>query len=433
MYLDAMEASDVCVGYGELGRLGSLGYEGQRVVVKGELYPHALSAHGPSRIVYRLGGRHRQFQCRVAINDDVLEYRAHADFLVRIDGKQVVREPYVVAGEVPREIRIDVTGAQVLELIVETTTWERCHAVWLSPTLNDTSVDRAHFRLVDPLGRVEIDVPPVGPSVRRCIATVVSPGFEMWVDNMLGSVRANGDCADAQLVLFAVDGSDACRRVAEKHGAILVQCRRRAHVDVTVKALLYSVSRVVPAEQYVCLDADMMVLGSLVPLFEAVEAAPSGSVLVVREANHLGRYKLADALIHTYFGAPGDMRRVLGVVNGEGEYPLVINDGMFAGTAAALSAVDGVIRRMPEAIAWMEERRHVCWWRNQFLFNLALARLHCGVEVDGCFNVQLHTSNVDVVGEGRAARVSWRGKPVRVLHFCGIGKQKYPQFHRAYA
>jgi hypothetical protein len=87
---------------------------------------------------------------------------------------------------------------------------------------------------------------------------------------------------------------------------------------------------------------------------------------------------------------------------------------------------------MPQAIAWMEERRRVCWWRNQFIFNLALARFHCGVEVDGRYNVQLHTQDVQVAGEGRDVQVFWRGQPVRVLHFCGIGKQKYPQLHRLY-
>ena len=106
---------------------------------------------------------------------------------------------------------------------------------------------------------------------------------------------------------------------------------------------------------------------------------------------------------------------------------------MFAGTAAALCAVDGVIRRMPQAIAWMEERRRMCWWRNQFIFNLALAQLHCGVEVDGGYNVQLHTKDVQVAGEGRGVQVSWQGRPVRVLHFCGVGKRKYPQLQRLYA
>jgi hypothetical protein len=376
--------------------------------------------------------RFASFSCQVALNDDVPHHASHADFVVLVDGRPVAVEPYVRAGDPPRTLVTDISGAEQIELIVRTTRWEYCHAVWLNPTVSEAPVETPRT-LVDPLGRVEITLPLSSPSARRCIATVVSPGFEGWADNLLGSIRANGECPDARLVLFAVDGNSECQQLAHKYDALLIPCRRRTPVDVSVKAVLYSVARVIQAEQYLCLDADTTVLGSLTPLFAALEAAPAGSILVCREANHSGPYKLADALLHTYFGSPPDLRRILGYVNGEGEYPLVVNDGMFAGTAAALCAVDGVIRAMPHAIAWMEERRRVCWWRNQFIFNLALARLHCGVEVDGRYNVQLHTQDVQVAGGGMNVQVSWRGQPVRVLHFCGIGKQKYPRLHRLYA
>jgi hypothetical protein len=432
MDLDSLPLLEARVGYGELGMHGSLGYEGKLVSVRRQQYPHALSTHPPAHLRFQVDRRFASFSCQVALNDDVPSEVSHADFLVLADGRQVAVEPFVMAGEPPRPLRADISEAEQLELIVRTTRWEYCHAVWLNPTVSEAPREIPPT-LVDPLGRVEITLPPALPCVRRCIATVVSPGFESWADNLLGSVRANGECPDALLVLFAVEGNSECQRIAAKHNTVFISCRRRAAVDVTVKAVLYSVARVIQAEQYLCLDADAIVLGSLAPLFAALDAAPAGSILVCREANHSGSYKLADALLHTYFGSPPDLRRVLGQVNGEGEYPLVVNDGMFAGTAAALCAVDGVMREMPQAIAWMEERRRVCWWRNQFIFNLALARLHCGVEVDGRYNVQLHTQDVQVTGEGRNIHVSWRGQPVRVLHFCGIGKRKYPQLHRLYA
>jgi hypothetical protein len=431
MDLDSLPLLEVHVGYGDLGVHGSLGYEGKTVSVQRQQYPNALSTHPPAHLRFRVDRRFTGFSCQVALNDDVPADASHADFIVLADGQQVAVEPYVRAGEPPRRLVADITNAEQLELVVRTSRWEYCHAVWLNPRVSEAPLGSLRT-LVDPLGRVEITLPPSSPPVRRCIATVVSPGFEEWADNLLGSIRANGECSDALLVLFAVDGDSACQRIAHKYDAMLIPCRRRTPVDVTVKAVLYSTARVIHAEQYLCLDADMTVLGSLVPLFAALDAAPAGSILVCREANHSGPYTLAEALLHTYFGSPPDLHRILGQVHGEGEYPLVVNDGMFAGTAAALCAIDGVIRGMPQAIAWMEERRRVCWWRNQFIFNLALARFHCGVEVDGRYNVQLHTQDVQVAGEGRDVQVFWRGQPVRVLHFCGIGKQKYPQLHRLY-
>jgi hypothetical protein len=433
LYLDDLVPERIELGYGELGRTGSLGYEGKSVSVRQQPYPHALSAHAPARLVYQLDGRARQFQSHVALNDDVRAGVSHADFDVYADGRQVACEPYVVAGDAPRLVCADISGAQTLELVVETTRWECCHAVWLDPAVSEEPVALPTQPLVDPLGRVEITLPPPMPRAQRCIATVVSPGFEPWADNLLGSLRANGGCADARLALLAVETNGECERIARKYDALLVACRRRAPLDVTVKAVLYSIARVIPAEHYLCLDADMLVLGSLAPIFDALDAAPGGSALVCREANYSGTYTLGAALVHTYFGGPADLPRVLGRVNGEADYPLVVNDGIFAGKAAALRAIDGAIRRMPQAIGWMQERRQVCWWRNQFVFNLALAQLRCGVELDGGYNVQLHTSEVDVTGANGSTQALWRGRPVRVLHFCGIGKQKYPHLHRLYA
>ena len=432
MYLDSLPLLEAQVGYGDLGMHGSLGYEDKTVSVRRQQYPHALSTHAPARLRFQVNRCFTGFSCQVALNDDVAPGASHADFIVLADERQVAVAPYVRAGEPPRALVADITDAEQLELVVFTTRWEYCHAVWLDPMVSEEAVEVSRT-LVDPLGRAEISLPPSHSSVRRCIATVVSPGFEGWADNLLGSIRAHGDCPDARLALFAVDGNRECQRIASKYDAMLVSCRRRMPVDVAVKAVLYSVARVIQAEQYLCLDADTTVFGSLAPLFAALDAAPAGSVLVCREANHSGPYTIADALLHTYFGFPSDLHRILGQVNGEGAYPLVVNDGMFAGTATALCAVDGVIRQMPRAMSWLEERRGVCWWRNQFIFNLALARLHCGMEVDGRYNVQLHTQDVDVSSEGKRVCVSWRGQPVHLLHFCGVGKQKYSQLQRLYA
>ena len=61
------------------------------------------------------------------------------------------------------------------------------------------------------------------------------------------------------------------------------------------------------------------------------------------------------------------------------------------------------------------------------MFNLALARLQCGTELDGRFNVQLHVQDVDVRRGPEGITAAWRGKEVRVLHFSGPGRDKYPE------
>lgn len=433
MYLDALPLVKASVGYGQLGVHGSLGYENKAVMVKRQRYGHALSTHPPARLAYNVGGRFSGFSCQVALNDDVPPGASHADFSVLADGRLVATVAHIVAGQAPHALRADITGAQRLELVVQTSRWEHCHAVWLDPLVDEAAVDVAASTLLDCLGRAEIMLPSLAPHAERCIATVVSPGFEGLLDDMLGSLYANGGCQDALVVIFALDANQECERVASKYCATLVRCRSQARVNATSKALLYSVARVVDAQQFLCLDADMLVLGDLNPVFSAIEACPEGSILACREGNGKGFANLGHILCTAYGGSSSDIERLLGTAGEEAAYPLVVNDGLFAGGRTALLALDGEIRSMSTAQAWTDERRDI-WWRNQFVFNLALAHMQCGVELDAAYNVQLHVQDVQLVqGDGVRMQAMWHGRPVRVLHFSGAGRRKYPQWRNLYA
>lgn len=418
------------VGYGKLGLSGELGYEGKRISVHGEPRLHALSAHPPSRIGFDLGGRFGALRCRVALNDDVPAGRSHADFSVIADGRVVAAAHHVVAGDSPREIVADLRGARLVELDVSTSRWEHCHAVWIDPELEEAQ-ESDEAPLLDCLARAEILRPYAAPRAARCVATVVSPGYTELADDMLGSLRANGGCHDASLVVFALDGDAACARVADKHGATLIAARSHARINATSKALLYTVARVVPAEQYLCLDADMLILGDLRPLFAALDVLPPGSILACREGNGHGLTDLGAAFRQAYWGTADDIA-ALSLGEADLRYPLVVNDGLFAGSRGALLALDGFIRGLQGMIPWVDQRRDN-WWRNQFVFNLALARLSCGVEIDAACNLQLHTQDVTFREERGRLEALWRERPVKVLHFSGVGRRKYPEQKNRYA
>jgi predicted O-methyltransferase YrrM len=432
MYLDTLTPVEVKVGYGALGVGGGLGYEGKAVSVGRRGYAHALSTHPPARLVFDLGRRFEWFRAEVALNDDVERGASHADFVVCADGRPVAAARRVSAGEPPRALEASVAGASRLELSVSTTRWQHSHAVWLDPQLGVRAATAARGLLPDCLSRTEIELPAPAPHARRCVATVVSPGFDGLLDDMLGSLNAHGNCQDAALVVFAVDADDACRGVAEKYGARLVECRRSAVINSTVKSVLYSAARVVSADSFLCLDADMLVLGDLRPVFAALEACPPRGILACREANGEGETTLSKALAEVYAGRPADIARIAGRNRGEGNYPLVVNDGLFAASRGALLALDEVIRGWEGARAWVDEREDV-WWRNQFVFNLALARLGCGVELSPVYNVQLNSQDVEASVEGGRARAVFRGREARVLHFNGAGRGKYPELRGRYA
>jgi len=431
LHLDTLPPATCNVGFGELGTGGSLGYEGQQVVVAGRRYAHALSTHPPARVSWELDGSWRSFRCQVALNGDVPPDRSHADFVVYADGRRVAEAYRVVAGAAPRALEADITGMRTLELTATTRKWEFSHAVWLDPVLSTEPAPTGET-IADCLGRTQIRVPADPAPGARCICTVVSPGFEAHLDDMLGSLAANGGCLDARRVVFAVEADEACRRVAAKHGALLVECTRLAHVNATVKSVMYSAARVLAAERFVCLDADMLVLGSLEPVFAALEACPAGTVLACREGNGFHFRDVEHAVLEAYGGRAGDVRRVVGRAGKEGSYPLVVNDGLFAGGRDALLALDSLLRGWTDARAWMDERRNI-WWRNQAVFNLALAHLGCGVELDSAFNVQLHCQDVQMHWEDGRMAAAWNGRPARVLHFSGAGRRKYPQWRGLYA
>jgi predicted O-methyltransferase YrrM len=329
----------------------------------------------------------------------------------------------------------NIAGAEQLELVVRTSRWEYCHAIWLDPEVSETPTTISKCTLIDCLGRAEIELPKSAPKAERCIATVVSPGFEWLLDDLLGSLYANGCCQDALLVFFSLGESANSNRLAAKYGATVFHCRALSEINATSKAVLYSIPYVVDAKQFLCLDADMLVLGDLRPIFAAIDACPLGSILACREGNGCGWHKfnnLSHALKTVYGGHDADLGRLLSNPNGEEHYPLVINDGLFAGSREALLAVDNAIRRMRGARQWTDER-HDIWWRNQFVFNLALAHLHCGVELDPIYNVQLNSHDVEFSEANGRIQAHWYGRPSRVLHFNGLGRDKNPHWRGRFA
>jgi predicted O-methyltransferase YrrM len=420
------------VGFGSVGMHGDLGYEGKRVSVQGVAYASALSTHAPARLLYYLGGGCSRFTCGVALNDDVPAGWSSADFTVLVDGREVASQREVWAGQAPRAVEASIAGGHLLELLVSTSRWAWCHAVWLDPAVDGEPLAPRSETIIDPLGRVEIQVPPELPIVERCIATIASPGWEDLLDDLLGSIAANGGCPDALVAVLVIGGSEECERIVAKHRALPIRCRPLRPATMASKAALYSIARLVAARRYLCLDADMLVFGSVEPLFAAIDAVPEGSVLACGEANTDSYRDLDDVLRRVYGGRDGDIQRILGGENGEGAYPLTVNDGTFVGSREALLALDGAIRAMPGAIGWIEDNRAVAW-RNQFVFNLALAHLRCGIELDERYNLQLHGQNVQVDVRPARPEVTWQGRQVRILHANGWGRQKYPELRGLYA
>jgi hypothetical protein len=179
-------------------------------------------------------------------------------------------------------------------------------------------------------------------------------------------------------------------------------------------------ARVVKARQYLCLDADVLVVSSLATLFEQHAALPKGRVLIAPEATRSPVTNLGSALQSVYLATPQEVERLVDSRSEIAADSHVINDGVFVADPEGLSTADEFLRRSPSIREWVEAR-HDVWWRHKAAFNIALASARATEPLDGSFNAQLHVDPAewDCGREG----VRWRGNPARVLHFNGSGRR----------
>ncbi len=426
-YLDGAKPLHVSVGYGELGIQSRLGYEGKSVSVLGRSFSHSFSAHAPSRLVFEILPQEKEFSSLVSINDDVSENMASADFFVLSHGEILGIAKDVRPHETPRLLTASVKNCTQIELIAVPQKWEYCHTVWIDPIVTSHCLCDRVNGLEDCLGRSYIQKRKEKIRKKSCFVTVASEKFSHWLDDLLGSIRKNSQCDDAGMVVFSIGDSRKIREVAKAYEAEVIPCHPLKPLSMSTKSVLYSAGRVVDADNIICIDADMLVLGSLHELFSAIDVAPIGSILVCQEANWEG-HSLGKSILSLYKGSVTDIEEIALCRNRLlSEYRLTVNDGVFAAKKVSLNALDAVIRSFHRASEWIDKTGGVPW-RNQAIFNLGLAYLGAGQELDCRFNVQLTRQNAHLRYDGGRIVAKKNFLPVSIVHFNGMGRGKFPEF-----
>lgn len=288
----------------------------------------------------------------------------------------------------------------------------------------------------DPLARAAIKLPSLSLRAEICVATVASPGFEGWLDTMLGSLSRWGNLAGALRVVFTVDDIwGSCRELAEQHGCQVIECRSLAPIDAGIKSILYSVASVVQAEHFLCLDSDMLIFDDLRPLLAEATSAP-GKILVANNDSVVAPPTLGQQFVSLYKGHPHELAclasSAASLVQLD-QYPIVVNDGLMCGDTAAFRQVEQTIRQMPAAISWIEHAPHL-GYRNQMALNAALALTDSGQQTAAKWNVQLHYQQLQPWTEQEGLPVAqWNAARVGVLHFTGPSKPHFSAERMQYA
>lgn len=291
----------------------------------------------------------------------------------------------------------------------------------------------AHDRL-DCLSRTQVTLPPTPLRAHRCIVSIVSPGYEHLLDTMLQTLARFGGCQDAITVVLCVDGNDKCRSVIARHRATAIECTSLGEPNASMRGALYSVARWVEAEEFLLLDADMLIVGSLQPLFEALQVLAPLSVGMVRARRGSWLPELEDpsdlqhVMREDFGGSPQDVA----FLTGQPDIPRFywFNGGLMLARREALLNLDAALRRLePFGSLWLDERRDL-YWREEGLMNMALALSGQGALLNDAWNLLTFRQGVEVKWQDDRLNLSHGGRPVRVLHFAGRGKPMYAEMCR---
>ncbi len=287
---------------------------------------------------------------------------------------------------------------------------------------------------LDCLSRTLVNSPPAPIRARRCIISIVSPGYEHLLDTMLKTLNRFGDCEDVPRVVLCVDGDDKCCSVIQQNNAVPIECTSLGAGGAAMRGALYSVARWVDAEEFLLLDADMLIVGSLQPLFDALQVLAPLAVGMVRARRGSWSPELADPadlqlVMREDFG--GSLEDVA-FITGQSNIPRFywFNGGLMLARREALLNLDAALRGLePFGSLWLDERRDL-YWREEGLMDMALALDGQGALLDDAWNLLTFRQGVEVKWQDDQLNLSHNGRPIRVLHFAGRGKPLYGEMCR---
>lgn len=269
---------------------------------------------------------------------------------------------------------------------------------------------------MDCLERLEVEVPDPPIICDRCICTVVSPGYEPFLETLLQTLTRFGESSDACVVVFAVDASfDALAGLPD---IIRVRCRSLERLSPAVKGVVYSAARFIQARQFLALEVDMLVVGSLRPLWDLLGVVSPTALLGTRVQRDPERADLKTIL--GWMGAPdSDMEFLTGRSDFNSSF--WFNGGTLAGGQEAFLALDAEMRHLcPRAILFVEGAFRF-EFTDEFAMNACIGLMGTAAELAPGFNLQVYDLErerwLQTSQEPNGLRFHRGDEPVRIIHF----------------
>jgi len=241
------------------------------------------------------------------------------------------------------------------------------------------------------------------------------------VEAMLDTLIAYGQSPEARIVVFAIDGS--FEALAHRGDITCIRCRSTERLSAAVKGAVYSAARFIRANKILAVEADMLVVGSLQPIWAALDVAYPGNILGVRPPGFNQLFSFVDVI--SSIGCPkSDVAFLTGHPTFNCRY--WFNGGVIAGDREAFLALDSQMQRLaPFSILWMEGGSTAAY-TDESLMNLSVGLLNNAAEISSIFNhiiaSPVRAKWLATERAGNGLRYRQGGGASKILHFVSPGR-----------
>jgi alpha-galactosidase len=179
IWLDSLDISKMSSGY--MTAMAGKSIDGAPITLAGNVFPHGVGTHAVSEFRVSLHGAATRFASVVGIDDEKNGGVGSVTFTVLVDGKRRAGTPTMRAGDKPRLLSVDLTGAKTLILRVGDAGdgVDSDHADWAGAeiTLAEGATAKPEAEVV-PVSVPRLTVPPINPAPEIHGARIVggSPG-----------------------------------------------------------------------------------------------------------------------------------------------------------------------------------------------------------------------------------------------------------------
>lgn len=116
VWLDDLDLTAMTQGHGVAMKNKSV--DGKTLTIGGQTFERGVGTHSISELAIQLDGKATSFMAQVGLDDEILEHKPSAEFIVIGDGKQLWSSGVVKAGDSAKPCTVSLNGVKRLELIV---------------------------------------------------------------------------------------------------------------------------------------------------------------------------------------------------------------------------------------------------------------------------------------------------------------------------